>query len=139
MPGRSVVGGPRGGPTWDRPKYDWGRPKPDQPLTAGPSTTGDVPWEDAPTTSHIARFRFSDASESSFLRRFGEESGASQLSVVFKDEKSGGDGPEYVYFFADATAGRALLEKLRGSPHPYGEVLYPLVIQAGVPYRRVSR
>lgn len=132
--GRRVVGRPS---FWE-PSRPNGVPR-DTPLSEAPSTTGDVEWVHPPSTSHIARFRYYDARESSFLRRFGDQGGASQLHVVFRDADTGGDGPEYWYFFADAAAGAAVAEAMTGHPHPYGGVLYPEVIEPNrVPYRRQS-
>lgn len=116
------------------------------PLNDAPSESGAVPWESAPATSHVSRFRFWDAREWSFLRnfgyrdgQFGVKGGASVLDVIFRDEKSGGEGPQYSYYFHDHGSGRTLYEKMLASPHPYGEVLYPLVVRAGVEYLRQSR
>lgn len=110
------------------------------PLNEAADETGDVPWEHAPPTSHISRFRFWDAREHKFIRKFGQQGGASQLHVVFRDEKLGGEGPEYWYFFADANAGANIFAKMQGSPHPYGEVLHPFVIKPKViPYQRESK
>ena len=104
----------------------------------------------SPATSHIARFQFTDARDNRLLKNFGfgsshsggvrRSEGASELRVVFRDEDTGGEGPEYVYWFPDHAEGRAVYERMLGHPHPYGEVLYPDVIEPkAVRYQRVSQ
>ena len=121
---------------WE-PSLPWGVPR-DTPPDAAPDRSGAVPWADAPPASHLYRFRYWDARDWPLIRKYGDFAGKSQLHVTFK-EKDGSEGPEYWYFFADPDAGRAVFDKLAASPHPYSEVLLPLVIRAGVPYRRQSR
>jgi hypothetical protein len=60
-----------------------------------------------------------------------------QIQVVFK-APGGGEDAEYGYLFSEAQ-GVAIFDQLRRSPHPYGSVLYPSVIQAGIPYYPLSR
>ena len=44
----------------------------------------------------------------------------------------------YAYFFSDNAFGAEIARKMGDTLHPYGDVLYPLVIRAGVPYTRVG-
>lgn len=95
-------------------------------------------WVYAPYTSHISKMQFEDAS-TVYARGRGKWrflSGESRLWVGFKpDPKTGRGGAEYMYFFKDWALAKDVWEDLITSPHPYGEVLYPRVIKAGVPYK----
>lgn len=99
---------------------------------------GSVPWEAAPATSHILRWRWYDAKQHKFLTKFpgATGQGRSELHVQFKD-KQGGASSVYAYYFATPEAGATVVQKLRSSSHPYGEVLTPYVIRAGIPYTKV--
>lgn len=69
------------------------------------------------------------------LRRFpGALGPVSLLFVRFKDEKTGGISGEYSYGFSDPDQGQAIYDEMAASAHPYGEVLYPKVIKAKIPY-----
>lgn len=125
-----------------RPSYPFGLENPwatDDPNVRNDS--GWVEWEYAPDTSHIHSFKYFDTRDprNQFMRKFPGVlgKGRSELYVCFKDERRGGVSPTYVYFFDDPAAGESILNKLRDSPHPYGWVLYPLVILTGVPYTRL--
>jgi hypothetical protein len=114
--------------------------------TRDPEDTGGgtKPWEITPamaTTSHIHSFQWHDTQDPTdsvgrFLRKFPGEigQGRSELVVRFKEEKTGRVSRAYTYFYSNVAEGRAIVAELRVSPHPYGEVLYPKVIKAGVPY-----
>jgi hypothetical protein len=130
------------------PKFEFGLPS-DRPLESAPATDTEE-WTHAPSSSHISRFLYRDARTNSLTRKFGRvletpaggnpyARGASELRVVFRNEKSGGESAEYAYFYEDAAAGASIFDLMRGSGHPYGEVLHPLVIKGGVPYQRISR
>lgn len=82
----------------------------------------DVAWDAAPPTSHVYAFRLADAEE------FGLS--VSQLFVKFRDKKTGGIKGEGWYYMEPAFA-REIVEAMRASPHPYGEVLYPRVVKTG--------
>ena len=136
MPDKPVDGG-------YQPAYAHGLPNPnatargtDQPA---PATTG-TQWESAPATSHIHSWAWYPTSggQNRLLRIGGQRPGQSQLLVRFKNEKTGGYTHTYVYWFADAAAGQAIVEQLRGAAHPYGSVLYPMVIKGGIPYSKAT-
>ena len=99
---------------------------------------GGVAWDAAPAGSHVWGWRYYGVDEFPFLRRFPSAvgRGRSELHVAFKDGR-GGKTNTFVYFFRSPEAGRAVLEKLRGSPHPFADVVKPLLIDAGVPYTRL--
>ena len=101
---------------------------------------GGIAWTPAPTTSHIAMFRFYDARLHKFLTKFPGAigRGRSELHVRFRGKNGQGVVAYYAYFFDSPEAGQVIYDKLAGSGHPYGEVLHPLVIRAGVPYTRIG-
>lgn len=74
----------------------------------------------APATSHIAQYGVS----------------GSELYVTFK-EASGGESDTFVYTLPSQEAAGDLYLQLHSSPHPYGQVLKPDVIDAGVPVYRI--
>lgn len=80
-------------------------------------------WYQAPPSSHISRFTYSDKT--------------GVLNVIFKGADGHGEVAEYAYTFVHIPTGRDLFNRLRASPHPFGMVLYPDVIQGGVPYSPV--
>lgn len=93
------------------------------------------PWEPAPSDSHVQEFRHFDARDHTFLKKFGERGGASQIHVRFRPQ---GKRPmkEYVYFFADHAEAARVYAELRAAASP-GEVLHGLGLTTGkVPYRR---
>jgi hypothetical protein len=100
--------------------------------------TGGIPWEEAPATSHCHSWRYYDTREHRFLKRFPSATGRgrSELHVRFKNED--GSPPHYVYFFDSPEAGKTILEKLQGSPHPFKEVVHGLLIKGKVPYTKVA-
>ena len=120
------------------PKRPGGVANPGSP--GGPSPTDDgsnVAWYATPDASHIARFKYLDIRLFPVLKKFPGRLGAvSVLYVSFKD-KSGGLTATYAYGFADPDQGQAITDAMVASPHPYGEVLHPRVIKAGVPYTRM--
>lgn len=73
-----------------------------------------------PATSHIAQMGIN-----------GDE-----LFVTFKDERTGGETEAYVYSFPTADEAAQIYDEMRSSPHPYGFVLYPEVIQGGIPFHK---
>jgi hypothetical protein len=119
--------------TWN-PSLPGGVPR-DTPLDTSPSETG-LPWDRAPSDSHLWGFRFYDARKYSFLRRFGPSDlrGKSQLQVRFKDPKTGQPKSEYVYYFDNHDQGRAYFERMKAHSSP-GEVVQEL-IAAAIPYRK---
>ncbi len=121
------------------PKMEGGVANPGSP--GGPSEVSDgsnVGWYSAPTTSHVARFKYLDIRLFPFLRKFpGKLGPVSILYVTFKDEKTGGLTATYAYGFADPDRGLAIADEMVTSPHPYGEVLHPKVIKAGIDYTRM--
>lgn len=84
-----------------------------------PRTFAEIAWDAAPGTSHIHSFKLADAAE------FGL--GTSQLFVRFKGKQGGiaGEG----FYYIEPAFGREIVEAMRASGHPYGEVLYPRVIK----------
>lgn len=106
--------------------------------TRSPEDSARPEWVQAPATSHIAKMMFEDAS-TPFARGRGKFmflSGESRLWVEFKpNPKTGKGGGEYMYFFRDHAQAKSIWESLITSPHPYGLVLYPRVVTAGVPYK----
>ena len=63
--------------------------------------------------------------------------GRSELHVRFK-RPNGGPTEVYVYFFVDHSQGEAIYQRLKTSPHPFGQVLHPEVIKEQVPYTSVA-
>lgn len=123
------------------PSFPFGVPNPYASRGDIPEADGsNVPWETAPATSHVWGWKYVPLAATGFFRRatlwFGE--GYSHLFVRFRN-KTGGIAAEYVYGFKTREAGQAVLEKLRGSGHPYAEVVRPLLINAGVVYTALSR
>lgn len=101
-------------------------------------------WVDAPSTSHIQMMHFvyggkptdrmepGKPNQSKFVRLFLKNE--SIITVRFRDDANGADA-EYAYFFTDHALALSVWEDLITSPHPYGEVLYPRVIKARIPYK----
>jgi hypothetical protein len=85
-------------------------------------------WTYAPGTSHISRFTFVPT-----------PGGGLNLTVVFKGPNNSGEVAEYLYSFDDYDTGMDIFNRMRRSPHPYGFVLYPDVIQANVQYHLLAR
>src|SRR4051812_19300903 len=103
--------------TWT-PATDGGIPR-ETPLNDRPGTTG-LPWDRAPGDSHLWGFRFYDARQFSFLRRFGPDDtrGTSQLQVRFKHPKTGQPTSEYWYFFSDHDRGAEFYAAMKAAAHP---------------------
>lgn len=99
---------------------------------------GGIAWEEAPSASHVWGWRYYGTDEHAFLKKFPSAvgKGRSELHVKFKDDR-GNPTHTYVYFFSSPQSGRNILEKLRGSPRPFREVVHPFLIKAGVPYTRL--
>ena len=50
-----------------------------------------------------------------------------------------GIAAHYVYYFDDPEVGKAVADLMAGSPHPFGEVLWPHVIMGEkIAYTRVA-
>lgn len=98
---------------------------------------GSVPWTEAPADSHLWGFRFHDARDSSFLRKF--RGNVSILSVRFKPPANNpGKGiSEYEYEFTDPATGAAVFAAMAGHPDP-GELVHSELIRKGVPYRKTQ-
>lgn len=79
-------------------------------------------WIYAPVSSHLSRFMFED------------QGVKAQIHVVFKGPEGRGEVAEYSYSFDDADRANEIFMLMRSSPHPYGSVLRPMVILAGIPY-----
>lgn len=103
------------------------RPAPPNPHASPPGSIGqgrvDLQHTEKarpPATSHIAQMGLN-----------GDE-----LFVTFKDEVHGGETEAYVYSFPSPGEAAAVYEEMRSSPHPFGAVLYPEVIQGGIPFHK---
>lgn len=121
------------------PSYEHGLANPNVSGPLGTDTGGgSTPWEAAPPKSHVYRWRWFDNRVVKFLRKFPSPigQGRSELHVQFRNE-DGSPSSTYAYFFDSPEAGITILEKLRGSSHPFSEVVHPLLIVAKVPYTRV--
>jgi hypothetical protein len=81
-------------------------------------------WVFAPDSSHMSRW----------LAVSDPDSGSYVLMARFK-ERHGVESRTYVYFFPSIDELESVNERLRRSLHPYSSVMYPQVIQAGVPYQ----
>lgn len=79
-------------------------------------------WVYAPASSHLSRFMLV------------EDDKEARLLVVFRGPGGQGEVSEYVYTFPSQEEGARVFALLRSSPHPYSEVLRPMVIAAGIPY-----
>jgi len=138
------------------PKYPWGIPS-DRQFNQQITPISDPGWVVAPITSHISRFKFEDARQNSLVRKFGRiigeaelfgatpstgtnpfARGASQLSVIFKGPEGQGEVAEYQYYFPNHEEGASVYDSMVAAIHPYGTVLYPRVIEGGIPYQRIS-
>ena len=117
------------------PAYDWGLAYPG----GGVEAARGIAWENAPHSSHIHSFRWLDARKRARMgdppSEFGR--GRSELHVRFK-RPNGGPTQLYVYFFVDHSRGEAIYQRLRTSPHPFGQVLHPEVIKEQVPYTSIA-
>lgn len=88
-----------------------------------------VPWEMAPETSHILKYRWIDAREHHWVRDDTRNPGDSQLQVVFINRKTGKISNPFAYYFRDHDQGFGIYDEVRRSPHPHGEVLWVQVIK----------
>lgn len=97
---------------------------------------GSVPWTLAPADSHLWGFRFHDARQISFLRKF--RGNVSLLTVRFKPPKTdpGKGFSECEYEFADHETGAAVFRAMANHSDP-GELVHSELIRKGVPYRKV--
>lgn len=91
--------------------------------TGGTSKAGTDGWLIAPRTSHISRFRF-----------VAEGREGARIIVHFKGKDNVGETRAFTYYFPDFDTGYDIAQQMAASPHPHGEVLYPEVIEAGVPW-----
>ena len=94
---------------------------------------GSVEWVSAPPDSHLHSFRFHDARQIAFLRKF--RGNVSILTVRFNPPKTNpGKGiSEYEYEFADHAQGERVFREMCGMAHP-GEMIQEL-IRLRIPYR----
>ena len=83
----------------------------------------EVPWVEAPTASHVARFRFVN-------RAFSDSGRPSELYVTFKGRKK--PDVTYRYDFADHGLGRTYFERMTITEHP-GEIVWE-IRRLGIPY-----
>ena len=105
-----------------------------------PEDYDDPAWTITPASGHVYRFRFDPA------RRGSTVFARPTLTVQFwrhakgstKDNPTRVPDATYAYFFSDNAFGAEIARKMGDTLHPYGDVLYPLVIRAGVPYTRVG-
>lgn len=120
------------------PSYEFGVPNPG--VGDNPENPTGIPWEPAPTTSHVDSWRFYGTDEFPFLRKFPSAvgQGRSELHVRFKGKDGGGPSASYAYFFQSPEAGRNVLDKLRGSPHPFKDVVKAVLIDGRIPYTKIS-
>lgn len=97
---------------------------------SGPIRQQGEGWVYAPSTSHISRFML-------VLSELKTQN--SVLQVVFKGPEGKGEVAEYAYHFSDPRQAQSVFDAMRRSGHPYGEVLTPKVIRAGIPYHPLAR
>lgn len=115
-------------------------------VSTSPQAESGTGWVDAPATSHIEKMHFlyggnpddsmetGRTNQSRFVRRFLNNE--SVITVRFRPSGNSG-GAEYAYMFDDHALALDIWEDLITSPHPYGEVLYPRMRKAGVPYKPI--
>lgn len=117
------------------PAHDWGLANPG----GGVETARGIAWETAPHSSHIHSYRWLDARKRTRMADLPSKlgQGRSELHVRFK-RPNGGPTEVYVYFFVDHSQGEAIYQRLKSSPHPFGQVLHPEVIKEQVPYTSVA-
>ena len=117
------------------PAYDWGLAN----SGGGVEAARGIAWETAPHSSHIHSYRWLDARRRTRMGDFPSKlgQGRSELHVRFK-RPNGGPTEVYVYFFVDHSQGEAIYQRLKTSPHPFGQVLHPEVIKEQVPYTSVA-
>lgn len=89
----------------------------------GVSRAGVDGWLIAPQGSHISRFKF-----------IAEGAEGARLLVHFKGKDNVGETQLFTYYFPDFETGYDIAQQMANSPHPHGEVLFPEVIEAGVPW-----
>ncbi len=78
-------------------------------------------WQYAPGTSHLARWKVE----------------ADMLILVFKQGKDGGESQPFGYRFETEELAQQWSMKIAASGHPYGQVVYPGIIKAGVAFTRL--
>lgn len=113
------------------------RAGPVEDVTAPDGSDGSVPWVEAPATSHLWGFRYFDAREHRFLRRFF--GGKSHLDLRFRPSGKGTAHSDYRYEFADPEEGERVFAALKASARPWSEVGRPELIGGKVPYHPIAR
>lgn len=99
-------------------------------------TEGWTPYESAPATSHIVRFRICLPRRKSTITGTLPEP---RIRIQFKDNE-GNPQAEYDYWPGTRDEVRAIFQLLKASDHPYSKVAYPLMIEGGkVPYKKVGQ
>ena len=99
---------------------------------------GDVPWTEAPASSHLWGFRYYDIRKFPALRKFPGKLGArSLLYARFRGKKGKGIKTEVAYGFDDPDKGQSIFDALAASGRPYSAVLLPRVRNAGIPFTYV--
>lgn len=138
-----------GGPEWEAKYPDFaindGKELPASGVTDEVRDEEDeTPWLQAPATSNILEMKIADATRpTETLTRAQQQTGTPAPVVIlirFKPSpygKSAGQVREYEYYFDSRSQGRAVWNELKSSPHPWGEVGYPRLVQARVPYQRI--
>ena len=117
------------------PAYDWGLAN----SGGGVEAARSIAWETSPHSSHIHSYRWLDARRRTRMGDYPSKlsQGRSELHVRIK-RKSGAPTEVYVYFFVDHSQGEAIYQRLKTSPHPFGQVLHPEVIKEQVPYTSIA-
>jgi hypothetical protein len=81
-----------------------------------------LPWVAAPEASHIKRW----------CSLYSDDDGRYELYVTFK--QGGSETRVYTYFFNSYDELESITQQLADALHPFGSVLHPQVIKAGVRY-----
>lgn len=106
--------------------------------SGGPITgraTRQVDWVEAPSTSHVQRFRLFDPRDPAakpFLDQFGGKKAV--LQIRFKATKTKGV-TEYLYFFNSLSVAGRIWNEILNAEHP-GEIVHYKLRLARVPYTR---
>lgn len=99
---------------------------------------GQIPWTEAPGTSHLIGFRFIDArgqtTEGRIRRKF--QDGRSELQVRFKATATQ-PATQYSYYFSDHSQGEGIFQAMKAAEHP-GEVVHAELIKKRVPYAKTA-
>jgi hypothetical protein len=126
--------------TWDRVAYPEFARGAGRKLDPTDMNEGTTPWVDAPATSHCHSFRLFSAAKGSkqrsFLMKFG--GGESTIQIKFRGKDGEGINAKYGYMMTDHEQAERVFKALCESEHPYSLVVIPDLIEAKVPYTRIS-